>query len=74
MPVGTGCGMIWRDMTGRARASGPPRTTHWRGIGCALVVVSSEGMQSRRWFRFSPTVDFDHCMPADQEPEAKDEG
>ena len=53
MPVGTGCGMIWRDMTGRARASGPPRTTHWRGIGCALVVVSmltgcGQGVPDRR--------------------------
>jgi uncharacterized protein (DUF58 family) len=40
----------------------------------ALIVVSSEGIQSRRWFRFSPNVSFEHCMPADQEPQSKDEG
>lgn len=35
----------------------------------ALIVVSSDSPQSRRWFRFSPNVNFEHCMPVDQEPE-----
>lgn len=34
-----------------------------------LVVVSASGEMGRRWVRFTDTVDFSRCMPADQEPE-----
>jgi uncharacterized protein (DUF58 family) len=36
-----------------------------------LVVISASGEQGRRWVRFPETVDFDRCMPADQEPRAE---
>ncbi|MBC8106137.1 MAG: DUF58 domain-containing protein [Anaerolineae bacterium] len=38
----------------------------------ALIVIPAESLQSRRWFRFNPIVDFNHCMPAEQEPEEEE--
>lgn len=34
----------------------------------ALVVVSAASPMADVWFRFSPDVDFNSCMPADQQP------
>jgi uncharacterized protein (DUF58 family) len=41
-----------------------------------LVIVSAAAAPSRKWVRFSPTVDFSRCMPADHEPmmELKEKG
>jgi hypothetical protein len=33
-----------------------------------LVVIPSTGEQSQRWVRFPDAVDFNRCMPAEQEP------
>lgn len=34
----------------------------------AFMVIPADSPQSRRWFQFQPTIDFEHCMPEDQEP------
>ncbi|CAN5670829.1 hypothetical protein BH09PLA1_BH09PLA1_26180 [soil metagenome] len=36
----------------------------------ALIVIPADSLQSRRWFRFNPLVDFNHCMPIEQEPDS----
>ncbi len=36
----------------------------------SMLVISAASEQSRRWFRFGSGVDFDHCMPPDQEPKS----
>lgn len=33
-----------------------------------MLIISDKQVQTRRWFQFDPEVDFDHCMPPDQEP------
>ena len=37
-------------------------------VRSGLVVVSARQEQSRRWFRFPETLQFERCMPVDQEP------
>jgi uncharacterized protein (DUF58 family) len=36
-----------------------------------LVVISAASEQGRKWVKFADTVDFDRCMPAEQEPRSK---
>ena len=37
-------------------------------VRSGLVVISSRKDQAGRWFKFADEVNFDRCMPAEQEP------
>jgi hypothetical protein len=37
-------------------------------VRSGLIAISTKADQSRRWFSFSQNVQFDRCMPTDQEP------
>jgi hypothetical protein len=39
-----------------------------------VLVVAADSDQAKAWFSFSPDVDFDRCMPADQQPAVKGPG
>ena len=34
----------------------------------SFMVIPADSPQSRKWFQFHPNIDFEHCMPEDQEP------
>jgi len=40
----------------------------------AFMVIPADSPQSRKWFQFHPGIDFEHCMPEDQEPEEQEPG
>jgi uncharacterized protein (DUF58 family) len=39
----------------------------------SFVVIPADSPQSRKWFQFHPNIDFEHCMPEDQEPGTEEE-
>jgi uncharacterized protein (DUF58 family) len=39
-----------------------------RDASRGMIVLSAQSPQSREWFKFPDTVDFNRCMPAEEEP------
>ena len=37
-------------------------------VRSGLIALSTKAEQSKRWFTFPATVEFDRCMPPEQEP------
>ena len=63
----------WSCTAGPRRSCSRPATSSWASAKAqrgGMLLIPADSHRAR-WFRFDPSVDFQTCMPADQQPRIK---